>query len=322
MASIDDSGLLQYHIFQWVLNSLSNKQHNRHLQLVVVDDLRSAFILITELQKTVTELQLQGIQTATSLRVSNLIKFTLSLAPHAPVLLCMPVDADMPSPDLVSVSSHSHLLLVMPTDCNVSSSVVAMHKQPTQGGLPNVVGSLSQGPQLGQLQALTSEVMCQTPRHWPQQPLVPICSHDVPMPPAQQRADLHEVSAPLLPAYLAPVPASASVAVCDHVLRMPSSVRLTASCCDEVPWSCLRGCRFERSSYAAVKKHERRCQVSVHPTEQALLAGPQAEQGSSGCSTVPELTGSSAAVSWQSCNLKTRKVTSGRTSTFFVLKTL
>ena len=71
MASAGDSGSPQYLIFQPLLNGLSNKQRDKHLQDILVADLRSAFVLIAELQKTATELKLQNIQTATSLRVST-----------------------------------------------------------------------------------------------------------------------------------------------------------------------------------------------------------------------------------------------------------
>ena len=145
MASIDDSGTPQYLVFQPLPDGLSNRQHNKHLQDILVADLRSAFVLIAELQKTVTELKLQGIQSVMSSRVPtpSTIKFTLSLAPHMPISLCMPVDVDVPSPDSVSASSRLHPPLIMPAACDVSSSVMAMHEQPAQGGLPDVAGSLS-----------------------------------------------------------------------------------------------------------------------------------------------------------------------------------
>ena len=73
MASIDDSGSPQCHIFQLVPDGLSNKQCDKYLQNVVINDLRSAFVLITELQKTVTELMLQNLQSVTSLKVSTLL---------------------------------------------------------------------------------------------------------------------------------------------------------------------------------------------------------------------------------------------------------
>ena len=66
MASIDDSGSPQYRVFRPAPDGLSNKQRDKHLQNVVVDDLRSAFVLIAELQKTVTDLTLQNLQSATS----------------------------------------------------------------------------------------------------------------------------------------------------------------------------------------------------------------------------------------------------------------
>ena len=66
MASIDDSGSPQYRVFQPLPNGLSNRQRDRHLQDAVVADLRSAFVLIAELQKTITELTLQNLQSATS----------------------------------------------------------------------------------------------------------------------------------------------------------------------------------------------------------------------------------------------------------------
>ena len=56
---MDGSGSLQYLIFQLLPNSPSNKQRDKHLQDALVADLRSAFVLIAELQKTATELKLQ-----------------------------------------------------------------------------------------------------------------------------------------------------------------------------------------------------------------------------------------------------------------------
>ena len=58
MASIDDSGSPQYRVFQPLPNGLSNRQRDNHLQDVLVADLRSAFVLIAELQKTATDLTL------------------------------------------------------------------------------------------------------------------------------------------------------------------------------------------------------------------------------------------------------------------------
>ena len=68
-----------------------------------------------------------------------------------------------------SASSRSHPPLHILAARNVSSSVVAMPEQPAWGRSPDVAGSLSQRPQL---QAPTSEAMCQTPKRWPRRPPV------------------------------------------------------------------------------------------------------------------------------------------------------
>ena len=110
---------------------------------------------------------------------------------------------------------------------------------------------------------------------------------------------MHATGAPVPPAYQAPVPASASAPVTARGGHKSSSVTPGGSHRDEqqeCTWECLRDCGFERSSYAAVKTHERRCQAPMHPAEQAPSANPQAEQSSSGYSTAPEAAGSSTAV--------------------------
>ena len=172
-----------------------------------------------------------------------------------------------------------------------------MHEQPAQGGSPDVAGSSSQRPQLGQLQAPTSEAVCQMPRHWPRQPSVPGRSRDVPVPPTQWELTYMRSVCLSRPHTRRPLLRLRRLLhMHDGVPHTPSSVRPGASRRDEAPtWSC----GFERSSYAAVKKHEWRCQAPLHPTERAPSMGPQAEQESSGCSTAPESTGASAAVGSQ-----------------------
>jgi len=64
---MNDSGSPQYRGFQPIPDGLSNRQRDKHLQ----DCLRSAFVLIAELQKTVTELTLQNLRSATSPTVST-----------------------------------------------------------------------------------------------------------------------------------------------------------------------------------------------------------------------------------------------------------
>ena len=70
MASTNDSGSPQYLVFQPLPDGLSYRQRDKRLRDILVADLRSAFVLITELQKTVMELKLQGIRTATLPTVS------------------------------------------------------------------------------------------------------------------------------------------------------------------------------------------------------------------------------------------------------------
>ena len=64
---MNDSGSPLYRGFQPIPDGLSNRQRDNHLQ----DCLRSAFVLIAELQKTVTELTLQNLRSATSPTVST-----------------------------------------------------------------------------------------------------------------------------------------------------------------------------------------------------------------------------------------------------------
>ena len=49
MASIGDSGSPQYLVFQPLPDGLSYRQRDKHLKNILVADLRSAFVLIAEL---------------------------------------------------------------------------------------------------------------------------------------------------------------------------------------------------------------------------------------------------------------------------------
>ena len=60
MTTIDGSDSPQYFAFQLLPDNLSNRQRDDYFQGIFVADLRSAFALITNLQKHVTELQLHG----------------------------------------------------------------------------------------------------------------------------------------------------------------------------------------------------------------------------------------------------------------------
>ena len=58
MATIDGSGPPQYLVYQPLSDNLSRRQRDDYLQHIFVTDLRSAFALIDNLQKQITELQL------------------------------------------------------------------------------------------------------------------------------------------------------------------------------------------------------------------------------------------------------------------------
>ena len=109
MASVGTSYSPQYLVFQLLPGSLSNRQRDKRVQIFfLVADLRSALVLIAELQKTVTDLKLHGIDTATSLRVltPSTIKFMPGPFPHTPVSLCMAADAEVCELALASAVAH------------------------------------------------------------------------------------------------------------------------------------------------------------------------------------------------------------------------
>ena len=64
MASCHGSDSPQYLVFQPLLDGLSVRQRDKCLQDFLVADLRSAFVLIAKLQKTITELQLRAVWAA------------------------------------------------------------------------------------------------------------------------------------------------------------------------------------------------------------------------------------------------------------------
>ena len=172
MASIANSSSLQYPMFQLLPDGLSDRQRNDYLQGIFIADLQSAFTLITHPQKQITELRLSKGNAIISLSPSapSMIPLTLSPAPGVPVSLCTPTviaDEDAPSPASVSTSSHLYLLLVKLGALYLSSAVVPVQRQSTQGRSLDVAASVALS--LWVL-VLTSVVMCQTPKRWPQQP--------------------------------------------------------------------------------------------------------------------------------------------------------
>ena len=117
MTTIDGSDSPQYFAFQLLPDNLSNMQRDDYFQGIFVADLRSAFALITNLQKQVTELQLaKGNMVASPPPLTpSTILLTPSPAPGPPISSCTPAAAaaeDMLSPDSASASSHSYPLLI------------------------------------------------------------------------------------------------------------------------------------------------------------------------------------------------------------------
>ena len=73
-------------------DNLSRRQHDDYFQEIFVADLRSAFALITNLQKQITELQLNKGNTIVSPSPStpSTILLTPSPAPGPPISSCTP----------------------------------------------------------------------------------------------------------------------------------------------------------------------------------------------------------------------------------------
>ena len=58
MASIANSDSPQYFVFKPLPDNLSDRQRDEYLKDILVADLRSTFVLITDLQKQTAELKL------------------------------------------------------------------------------------------------------------------------------------------------------------------------------------------------------------------------------------------------------------------------
>ena len=92
MASIADSDSPQYFVFKPLPDNLSDRQRDEYLQDICVADLRSAFVLIANLQKQITELQLNksGTIVPPSPSTPSTILLTPSPAPGPPISSCTP----------------------------------------------------------------------------------------------------------------------------------------------------------------------------------------------------------------------------------------
>ena len=111
MASVSNSSSPQYFVYQPLPDGLSNRQRDRYLQGIFIAELRSAFMLIAELQKQLTRLQLNKDTAIVSPLPStpSTIPLTPSPAPGAPVSSCTPAAAtaeDVLSPHSASASSR------------------------------------------------------------------------------------------------------------------------------------------------------------------------------------------------------------------------
>ena len=250
MASFHDSDSPQYFVFQPLPDGLSDRQRDKRLQDILVADLRSAFVLIAELQKTITELQLQGIETAMSRR-QRLSSRRARL--HTRRSRCARSQMQTCILNIRRLRARARI-------CRWACLLPAMSaplswlctSSPLRAGPPDVAGSPSRRPQL---QAPTSEVMCQTKR-WPRRPPVTGRPRKVLAPPVRQEAGLHAAGAPVPPACPAPIPVSVLVSARDGVPHGSSSVKPGRAHCDDGPgctWTCLKDCGFRCSSYTAVK---------------------------------------------------------------------
>ena len=114
MAMIDGSGLPQYLMYQLLLGNLSRRQRNKYLQSIFIADLPSAFALINNPQKQITELQLTKGNTIVPLSPSALptVPLTLSPAPGLLISLCTPAAATAEDVHACSEFSVCELKLV------------------------------------------------------------------------------------------------------------------------------------------------------------------------------------------------------------------
>ena len=153
MTTIDGSGSPQYFVFQPLPDSLNNRQRDEYLQDIFVADLRSAFALITDLQKQITELQLNKSSTIVSPSPStpSTILLTPSPAPGPPISSCTPAAtaaADVLAPNSASASSRSCPPLIRLAARYLGSPAKSVHEQSAQGGSLDFAASTARPPQL------------------------------------------------------------------------------------------------------------------------------------------------------------------------------
>ena len=117
MTTIDGSDSPQYFVYRPPPDNLSRRQLDDYFQGVFVADLRSVFALVNNLQKQITELQLNKSNTIVSPSPStpSTILLTPSPAPGPPISSCTPAAtaaADVLAPNSASASSRSYPPLI------------------------------------------------------------------------------------------------------------------------------------------------------------------------------------------------------------------
>ena len=153
MTTIGGSDSPQYLVYRPLPDNLSRRQRDDYLQEVFVTDLRSAFALIANLQKQITELQLNKSNTIVSPSPStpSTILLTPSPAPGPPISSCTPAAtaaADVLAPNSASASSRSYPPLIRLDARYLGSSAVHAHEHSAQGGSLDFAASTARPPQL------------------------------------------------------------------------------------------------------------------------------------------------------------------------------
>ena len=159
MTTIDGSDSPQYFVYRPPPDNLSRRQLDDYFQEIFVADLRSVFALINNLQKQITELQLNKSNTIVppSPSTPSTILLTPSPAPGPPISSCTPAAtaaADVLAPNSASASSRSYPPLIRLDARYLGSPAVHAHEHSAQGGSLDFAASTARPPQL---QAPTSD---------------------------------------------------------------------------------------------------------------------------------------------------------------------
>ena len=153
MTTIDGSDSPQYFVYRPPPDNLSRRQLDDYFQGVFVADIRSVFALINNLEKKITELQLNKSNTIVSPSPStpSTILLTPSPAPGPPISSCTPAAtaaADVLAPNSASASSRSNPPLIRLDVRYLGSPAVHAHEHSAQGGSLDFAASTARPPQL------------------------------------------------------------------------------------------------------------------------------------------------------------------------------